>query len=374
MAHLVTVAAQPKSVENFRGDLIRAAVTGGHAVTAMSGPATPEEIQRIVALGADFRPYAVERAGLNPLRDLATFAALRSAFKALRPDVVLAAYIKPVIWSGLAVRSTPDTRFYALIEGLGLIFQPHGVVRRLLMRVAEWLYWASLRRASKVIFLNVENRDLFVSQGIVPASKCEIIPGIGVNLEHFSEVSLPEGPPRFLLMARLLAAKGLREYAAAARIVKQRHPEAVFQLLGPGDSSPDAISLDEVRSWHAEGAVHYLGEATDVRSALAGCQVFVLPTSYPEGMPRTLLEAMAMGRPVVTTDAPGCRETVEDGQNGFLVPLRDPAALADRLTWLIEHRDRWPQMGRRSRQIAEERFNVHDINARLLAIMDISPS
>jgi glycosyltransferase involved in cell wall biosynthesis len=374
MAHLVTVAAQPKSIENFRGDLIRAVVAGGHVVTAMSGPASADEVRIIRALGADFRSYAVARAGLNPVQDLATFAALRSAFRALRPDVVLAAYIKPVIWSGLALKSIPDARFFALIEGLGLMFQPQGVVRHLLMRVAEWLYWASLRRASKVIFLNVESRDLFVARRIVPAGKCEVIPGIGVNLDHFSPVPLPEGPPRFLLMARLLAAKGLREYAAAARIVKQRYPEAVFQLLGPGDSSPDAVSLDEVRSWHAEGAVHYLGEATDVRSVLADCHVFVLPTSYPEGMPRTLLEAMAVGRPVVTTDAPGCRDTVEDGQNGFLVPLREPAALADRLMWLIEHRDSWPQMGRRSRQIAEDRFNVHNINARLLAIMDISPS
>jgi len=374
MAHLVTVAAQPKSVENFRGDLIRAVVKVGHPVTAMAAPATADEVGRIRALGAQFRAYAVERTGLNPFQDLQTLVALRCAFTALQPDVVLAAYIKPVIWSGLALATIRGPRFYALIEGLGLVFQPRGALRHGVMRIASVLYRLSLRRATAVIFLNVENKDLFVSRGIVPAHKCRVIPGIGVNLEHFAETPLPAGPPTFLLMARLLALKGLREYAAAARIVRHSHPDAVFQLLGPEDSSPDAVPIAEVRAWHDAGVVQYLGEATDVRPAVANCHVFVLPTSYPEGMPRTVLEAMSMGRPILTCDAPGCRETVSPGANGFLVPTGDPEALAERMIWLLEHRDQWDRMGQSSRRRAEELFDVHKINAQIMNIMSLSRS
>jgi len=371
--HLVNVAAQPKSVENFRGDLIRAVVKLGHRVTAMAAPATRDEVDRIRALGADYRSYMVDRTGMNPLKDLQTLFALRRAFTTLRPDVVLAAYIKPVIWSGLALAAFPQRpRFYVLIEGLGLVFQSKGLARHGIMLLATWLYRLALRRATAVMFLNEESRDFFVSRRIVSRDKCQVIPGLGVNLDQFTPAPLPPGPPRFLLISRLLAAKGLREYAAAARVVRKRHPDALFQLVGHPDPSPDGVPMAEVRAWHDEGVVEYLGEPVDVRPHLANCHVFVLPTSYPEGMPRSVLEAMATARLIVTSDAAGCRETVVPGENGFLVPVGDPAALAERLIWLIEHCNEWERMGRASRRIAEERFDVHKINAQVIGIMGLS--
>jgi glycosyltransferase involved in cell wall biosynthesis len=169
----------------------------------------------------------------------------------------------------------------------------------------------------------------------------------------------------------LLCEKGLREYAQAARLVKQRFPNAVFRLVGPPDTSPDGIPLAEVRVWQAQGWVEYLGETKDVRPFLSDCHIFVLP-SYHEGMPRTVLEAMAVGRPILTTDVPGCRETVVPGENGYLVPRSDAKALAERITWFIENRVKWACMGQASRRMAVERFDVHKINAEMLRIMGLT--
>jgi glycosyltransferase involved in cell wall biosynthesis len=194
------------------------------------------------------------------------------------------------------------------------------------------------------------------------------VAGSGVDLSYFSEAEFPESAPTFLCIARLLGEKGLREYAQAAQIVKQRYPKAEFRLLGPADPSPDRISLDEVNTW---GTIEYLGDTNDVRPYLAVCHILVLP-SYHEGMPRTVLEAMATGRPILTTNAPGCKKTVVQGENGFLVPFRDAEALAERMIWFIEHRDQWQRMGQVSRRMAEERFDVHKINAQLLRIMKLN--
>jgi glycosyltransferase involved in cell wall biosynthesis len=193
--------------------------------------------------------------------------------------------------------------------------------------------------------------------------------GSGVDLARFASAPLPPGPPTFLLIARLLRDKGVVEYVEAARRVRKRRPDARFQLLGPLDPNPAAISRAELEAWVAEGAIEYLGETRDVRPYLAKATVYVLPSYYREGLPRSIVEAMAMGRPIITTDAPGCRETTVDGQNGYLVPSRDSAALAAAAMRFADDPALAHAMGRRSRQIAEARFDVNRINAALLAAM-----
>jgi len=354
----------------FRGDLIRALVAGGHRVTAMAGPGSPAQLDRIRGFGAEFRPFPVERNRLTPAADLRTFWALRGSFATLRPDVVLAYTAKAVIWSGLALRQTPHPRFVALINGLGFTFQGEGPLRRGLTLLTSALYRASLRRASAVVFQNPDNLAAFVDRGIVPRDKCHVVDGSGVNLEYYAEAPLPDGPPRFVMTSRLLREKGLREFAAAARIVRARRPEATFELLGREERSLDAVPLEEVRAWESEGIIRYRGTHADVRPFLAASHVCVLP-SYHEGLPRSVLEAMAVGRPILTTDVPGCRETVVAGSNGFIVPKGDAAALAERMIWFIEHRDRWADMGRASRQLAEARFDVRKVNADMFAILGL---
>lgn len=371
MAHVVLIGALPESLTNFRGDLISALISAGHRVTAMAAPADPDQIKAIESLGASFRPFPIYRNGLNPWRDVQTLLNLRSAIRELKPDVVLAYTIKPIVWGGYALSGINGVRFFAMIEGAGYAFQPGGIRRRILTHLVMFLYRTALRKAEQVVFLNKDNESSFLQLGIVGRSQSIIVNGTGIDLQHFAAEEFSSGSIVFLTISRLLGEKGLREYAQAARLVKQRYPDAVFRLLGPPDPSPDGVPLEEVQGWHSEGAVEYLGAAHDVRPFIADCHVYVL-ASYHEGMPRTVLEALAMGRPILTTDVPGCRETVLPGENGYLVPKANAEALAERMIWFIEHRDQWQRMGQASRRIAEERFDVHRVNADMLRIMDLN--
>lgn len=371
--HFVIVGPQLRSLVNFRGALLRAIVAQGHRVTALTPPAPADEIAQLEALGVTFRAIALERSGLDPRADLASLRDLRRTFAELAPDRVLAYAVKPIIWGGLALRGLPRrVPFFALVTGLGYAFEGRGLVRGGLKTLVSSLYRLALSRAEAVVFQNGDNRDLFVARRIVPAAKCHVVNGSGVDIGHYDVAPLPDvAAPRFLLIARLLGDKGLREYASAARLVHLLCPDAAFDIVGPADPSPDGILPETVEGWQRDGLVTYHGPARDVRPYIAGCHVFVLP-SYHEGMPRSVLEAMAMGRPILTTDVPGCRDTVVAGENGWLVPKADAEALAERMAWFIAHRERWPAMGEASRRIAMARFDVHAVNADMLRIMGLA--
>lgn len=370
MSRVVIIGALPESLTNFRGELIRALVEAGHQVTAMATPASAEQVAAVKALGAEFRSFPVQRNGLNPVKDLQTLFALRTAFRQIKPDVVLAYTIKPVVWGGLAALMGRLPRFFALIEGLGYAFQGGSRRRRFINGIASFLYKVSVYKAEKVIFLNPDNRRHFLASGLIRENQAEMIDGIGLDIDWYGLAPLPDNGINFLCIARLLREKGLREFALAASIVKNKYPESLFHLVGQTDPSPDGIPLDEVKQWQVEGCIEYLGSAKDVRPCIANAHIFVLP-SYHEGMPRTVLEAMSMGRPILTTDVPGCRETVIPGENGWLVPKADAEALAEKMIWFIENRDQWQRMGQRSREMAEERFDVHTINRQLMQIMGL---
>jgi glycosyltransferase involved in cell wall biosynthesis len=370
MSRIIVIGASPNSLIVFRGELLKALSSAGHEVTAMAAEEAPKVTVTLAEMGVGFKAYPVQRNGMKPLKDLQTFRALRKAFREFKPDVVLAYTIKPIIWGGLALYGNSGPRFFALVMGLGFAFQDGGLVRRLLTALVTGLYRSALFSSSRVIFQNPDNLQVFTSRRIVAHGKCSLVNGSGVDLAHFDVVPLPADGVVFLTIGRLLGEKGFREYAKAARMVKERYPVAVFRLVGSTDPSPDGISLDEVKAWQVAGLLEYPGATNDVRPYLADCHIYVLP-SYHEGMPRTVLEAMAMGRPILTTDVPGCRETVIPGENGLLVPKADVEALAEGMIWFIEHREEWQRMGRRSRQMAEERFDVHKINRQLMDIMGL---
>lgn len=367
---LIVTGAYPDSVADFRGDLIRAFVAAECQVTVMTAEATPNVKQNIQGLGVDFRPYWIKRNAVNVSSDQKTLAELRTAYSELRPDLILAYTIKPIVWGGIAARHAHGSKFFALVTGLGYAFQGSSLKRRLLKTLVVYLYWFALKRAEAVIFQNNDNRDLFIKHRIVPAAKCHVVSGSGVNMSEYPLTPLPAGPAHFLLIARLLGEKGIREFCEAAKQVKSTYPEAKFSIVGPEDPSPDGIPIEEIESWHKSGTICFHGATSDVRPFLNDCHIYTLP-SYHEGMPRTVLEAMAMGRPILTTDVVGCRETVEQGVNGFLVPNADSDALAERMIWFIENRDQWQAMGDASRKIVEDRFDVNKVNAEMLGIMGI---
>lgn len=368
---IAVIASYAPSLTIFRGPLLAEMVARGHSVTGYAPDPDPQLVAALAALGVQCRAYPLQRTGLNPLRDARTLAALTASLRRDRPDAALCYTIKPVIYGTLAARLAAVPRRFAMIEGLGYAFTEADTdsrKRQLIATLARSLYRLALPLNEKVFFLNPDDQRLFVETGLVRAAQAVLVNGTGVDLDFYAPAAPVTDGPVFLLIARLLADKGIREYVAAARTLKARYPQAVFRLVGPYDPNPAAIQPDEIAAWQAEGAVEYLGETRDVRPFIAASSVYVLP-SYREGTPRTILEALAMGRPVVTTDAPGCRETVAAGVNGFLVPPRDVAALAAALERFILQPDLIATMGAHSRALAVEKYDVHQVNAAMLAAM-----
>ncbi|ELA7570038.1 glycosyltransferase family 4 protein [Vibrio alginolyticus] len=367
--NVIILGALPSSIYNFRGELVKS-LSVENNVVAMASRANDDEISNILKLGCEYLEYPVFRNGINPLKDIITLLNLTILIRKIPCDKVLAYTIKPIIWGGLASRLARVPSFYAMITGLGYAFQKGGVAKNLLNVLVKFLYRSALKKSKGVIFQNRDNMQVFIDEGIVPKEKCFLVNGSGVDLSHYSLSPLPS-TPHFLLIARLLGDKGIREYAQAAKLVKQKYPEAVFELVGPEDPSPDGIKLDEVHQWTESGVIKYSGATTDVRPFIENCAIYVLP-SYHEGMPRTVLEAMAMGRPILTTDVPGCRETVIDGENGWLVEKANAEQLAEKMIWFIENQDKWQEMGKSSHDMAYEKFDVHKVNAEILKIMGLS--
>ena len=369
MQHVVLIGTLPSSIYNFRGELVRALVSNGCKVTAFASGATEKEINEINALGATYCDYPVSRSGLNPVEDFKTFLFLKKQFIKMKPDAVLSYTIKPIIWGGLATRSSGVKNFYALVTGLGFAFQPGGLLKNVLMRIVKGLYRSSLKGAKRAIFQNPDNLHVFIDNKLVDKSRCYLVNGSGVDLSRYKKAVLSD-ELTFLLIARLLGDKGIREYMQAAEIVKDKYPNVIFNLVGPEDPSPDGIPIKEVEAWHERDVIYYHGGTDDVRPYIAQSNIFVLP-SYHEGMPRTVLEAMSMGRPILTTNVPGCKETVINGENGWLVEKANVQQLAERMIWFIENQQEWQRMADSSRKIAMEKFDVHKVNADLLKIMEL---
>lgn len=346
----------------------------GHEVLALAPDYDDRTQAKIKDLGAVPVDYRLSRTGLNPFRDIWDFFCLVRLLKRLRPDVTLAYSIKPVIYGTLAAFLARVPQRFALIEGLGYSFtagdEKESLKKKIVTHIAKTLYRLALPRATKVFFLNKDDFSDFISWKLIKPNKAFLLGPIGVDLEHYFYAPPVKAPATFILVARLLREKGIAEFAQACRIVKQKYPNTRFILLGGLDTNPGAISREEVQCWVKEGILEWPGHVQDVRPWLAQSSVFVLP-SYREGVPRSTQEAMAMGRPVITTDAPGCRETVVDGVNGFLVPVRDVDALASAMERFINEPELIERMGKESRRIAEERFDVHKINAQFLQAMGL---
>lgn len=370
---VVVIASKAKSLINFRGALLGAIVQAGHEVIACAPGCDPAVTESLRALGVQYEPIRLDRTGLNPLSDIRSTMQLTHLLRRLRPDITLGYTIKPVVFGSLAAYLARVPYRFSLITGLGFSFvvRPDPTLKaRALNRLIRLLYRVSLTTNRTVFFQNPDDRDLFVQSGLVKPSQAVVVNGSGVDLDHFYQVPVDTTRPVFLLIARLLKDKGIGEYAEAARLVKRSHAEATFLLVGPTDTNPAALSAAEVAAWHRSGSVEYLGEVSDVRPVIARSTVYVLP-SYREGMPRTILEAMAMGRPIITTDVPGCRETVIEGYNGFLIPARDSQALAEAMERFIMHPELVAQMGNNSRKLAEDKFDVHSVNRQMMKAMGL---
>ena len=367
------------SALNFRGKLLEAIQAKGYEIHVFAPDLTDfaDELNQLQQLGYQVREIPMQRTGTNPLKDLNTLMEIYRLIRQIQPDVVLSYTIKPVIYGTLAAWLAKVPKRFALITGLGYAFQNvESGKRSIFQKLVHGLYAQALRHAEKVFFQNPDDLKLFQDMHLLEAHKpTVVVNGSGVNVQDFDVMPLPlndKGMVKvsFLLIARLLGDKGVREYAEAARIIKAKYPETEFHLVGWIDDDPSAISQAELDSWVADQTVNYWGKLSDVRPAIAASSVYVLP-SYREGTPRTVLEAMAMGRAVITTDAPGCRETVANGVNGYLVGVKSVDDLVQSMQYFIEDPKLIAYMGQRSREIALNKYDVHQVNKHMMTEMEM---
>lgn len=314
-------------------------------------------------LGYSVITYDLDRKGINPIHDLSTVVELKRIFLVQKPDILFATTIKPVIYGCLAAHWARVPQIFATITGLGYAFEADTPFKKLINRATTLLYRYSLKYATGIFFQNQDDARLFRQCDILgPGAKVFFARGTGVDTSYFAQAPLPcvteDSPITFLLVGRLLAAKGIYEYAQAAKELKKTFPTARFQLLGLPESGRGSISLEQVKA--LEPAIEYLGHASDVRPYLAKAHIAVLP-SWREGTPTALMEAMSMGRPLVATDVPGCREVVRNGFNGFLAVCQNPESLALAMRHFLDQPELIASMGRKSRELATSEFEARTV-------------
>lgn len=370
--NILILGSYAPSLLNFRGPLIEEIIAHGHIVSVGAPDISSELRSRLEVMGVNVYETPMERTGTGVSADISYYRGLCRLIKKIKPDAVLTYTIKPNIWGSFA-SSNSKIPSYAMITGLGYAFTDSGgnpPLRKKLVRFfVHKLYRAATKRNRRVLFQNPDDLEDFMKVNCLSdLEKACLINGSGVDMVHYSRVPMVKDPV-VLMIARLLRNKGVREYAEAALMVLKSHPDARFQLVGPFDEGPDSITQADLENWVAQG-LEYLGPMSDVRTAIAQCRIYVLP-SYREGTPRSVLEAMAMGRPVITTDVPGCRETVRDGVNGHLVPVRNSGALAAAICRLLDNPIEAEAMGDAAFELVSQKYDVRLVNRQIMEMIGL---
>lgn len=357
------------TLTNFRSELMQKFRDNGYVVKIVC-PTESDFNSNLLKYEKDVIPIFLSRRGLSPLKDLKTFFQLIKIYREEKPDVILNYTIKPTIYSSIAAHICGVKQIFSTITGLGYIFTGDSLKKKLIRLIVCSQYRLALRYNKKVFFQNPDDLELYTKLGLVEKTKAKIINGSGVNLNVFQpDPNVIKIPKSFLFIGRILKDKGIGELIEAAKVVKNTYPDTKICLLGNLDENPASYKLKDIEKWKSEGLVDYLPPIEDVRSILKSYQVFVLP-SYREGTPRSILEALAMGMPVITTDVPGCRETVQNGENGFLVPVKNSYELAQKMIYFIENPEVIEVMGAKGLQIAYLKYDVHSVNKSIYSEVD----
>ena len=365
---ILVVSPKNKTVFNFRGDLIKDMVANENEVFVI-GP-NREFIDDIIALGVkEFIEVPLIKDNTSIRGDLSYFKQLITIMKRVRPELVFEYTIKPVIYGSLAAKICGVKRVYPMVTGLGRVYASESVKTKAVRIITKMLYKEAFKGCNKVIFQNRDDLKEFVDGHYLPEQKCVVVNGSGVNMERFYRSSLPEKPV-FLMVSRIIKEKGVLDFAKAARAVKKKVPDARFIILGGYDNSIGALSEEDIREYIDDGSIELPGEIKDPVSFYSQSSVFVLPSYYREGLPRTILEAMSCGRPIITTDWTGCREPIEDGVNGFLVSIKNPAELAEKMYELASNRELVLEMSEASYRICKEKYSVDIVNQQMREIME----
>ncbi|MFW1808285.1 glycosyltransferase family 4 protein [Acinetobacter ursingii] len=376
---MVIIGNTASMMLNFRSDLIKELLLNNWTVYAFVCDFNEEQLKKLEGLGTKPIIYKMNRAGLNPFSDFRTIYELKSKINQIKPDIVFSYFTKPVIYGSIAAKLAHVPKITGMIEGLGSPFTEHKNSQNLKMKLIKFIQVSLYRIAfpflDKIIFLNkddpidlVEKNKIFTTKDAV-----KVLGPIGLNLKDYPYKAWDDSKSvSFIFVARLLAEKGIYEYLEAAKIVKLKYPKTIFKVIGGLDlENPYGLSQSELDKLIASKLIEYPGYVNNVSEHVAESAVFVLPSYYREGVPRSTQEAMAIGRPVITTDVPGCRDTVIDGVNGFLIPKWDVNALVEKMCFFIKNPDQINIMGNESYKIACEKFDVHKVNKKLFEIMEI---
>ena len=367
--HIAVNTRWAQNLFNLRKELVEAWVADGHMVTAIGELPEDEFAPRCNQKGFNYRQIRIERNGVNPVTDISSYFQIKSILKEINPDIVFCIYAKAIAYGSWAARSAGVKHIFPLVSGLGTMFNTNSLKGAVVKRIMCLLYKNAFKGSEKVIFQNRDNLSTLLNLRLLDEDKSVIVNGSGVDLNRFTFTPINNNRT-FLFVGRLLRDKGIREYIAAAKIIKAKFPDSRFIAVGDIDTNPTSLSESEVAQYQETGLIEFKGYQTDVRPFISEANYFVLP-SYHEGTPRSVLEAMAMGRPIITTDAPGCRETVIEGRNGFLVPVRNVEALAEKMETLLYDFDLAKKMGQESRRIAESKYDVKLIIKDYARIMNL---
>lgn len=366
---IAVLSCHTSSLFWFRMDMMKEFIDKNHKVIALGSESEIDWKAKFEELNIDYRQLHVDRNSINPVKDFKTFFELLKFMKKEKPDKVFAYQAKTVIYGSIAAKLNGITEVYTLIAGLGSIFRGVGLKNRIVKSIMKVEYSLACKCSKKVFFQNNDDRDQFTKNNLVKENKTVIINGSGVNLEKFKPVPLPEAAT-FLFIGRLIKDKGIMEYLEACKGVRKEYANIRCLVVGPYDSNPSALKPEELKRYIDNGIVEYFGEQRDVRPYISDCSTYVLP-SYHEGTPKTVLEAMAMGRAIITTNAPGCKETVTDGVNGFLVEVKDVKGIINKMVYLIENPRINQSMGENSLKIATSKYDVRIINQAILNAMGL---
>lgn len=376
----VLISNNLTSVKNFRCDFLLEIAKKGYKIYILAPDLNffSEEKKYLEAKGFNVIEIRLDRVSTNPISDLFTLIDIFRVLKKIKPNVVLSYTIKPIIYGSIAAFFLKIPKIFTLISGLGFAFQEDSINKKsnFLKIVINKLYKVALICSDKVFFQNPDDQILLKNLGILNTkTQFSIVNGSGVNTSFFKQVPLVKNSDgsykiNFLMVARLLNDKGIREYLEAAKIIKSSYPNVEFNLVGGIDENPASITQNELDSIVRANKIRYWGKLTDVRQAIAENNVFVLP-SYREGLPRAVLEAMSMGRAIITTDAPGCKETVVENINGFKVKVKSVNDLVHAMTNFVVNPSYVERMGQASREIVLEKFDVRKVNEIMIKEMHL---
>lgn len=366
---IVILSSHTSSLFWFRIDMMKDFVENGHSVIALGPDPELNWDNRFREYGIHYKQIFVERNGINPISDLRTYRELKRIMKEEKPDKVFSYQAKTIVYGSLAAKFNGITEVYPLIAGLGSVFRGKGFKNGIIRMILKTEYRLAFKASKRVFFQNNDDRNEFIKHGLIREEKTVIINGSGVNVEKFKSEPLPE-KPAFLFIGRLIRDKGIIEYLEACKRIKCEYPSVRCLLVGPYDSNPTALKPEELQSYLDDETIDYFGEQADVRPFLKQCSTFVLP-SYHEGTPKTVLEAMATGRSIITSDAPGCREAVIDGHNGFLVAVKDIEGLVDKMRLLLVDQETNIIMAERSLILVKEKYDVKLVNKSIMKTMGL---